>query len=163
MSSLTGNVGGESTELAEFRTEHSENRTEKSEIWHMSAVAEASSLLRRVAEPRPAGDTVKAAINRAARRVSAHLLHPMKASRAEDIWRSEARAIRAEEMDAIRKAAAADRYAEEARDDHARLLDRISRIETALRISDPEFHREQADALRAAAGRVDRSVDRDGE
>lgn len=41
----------------------SENLSEKLE---MSSIAEASDLIRRAAEPRPVGDSVKAAISRAA-------------------------------------------------------------------------------------------------
>lgn len=60
----------------------------------MNAVSEASIRLRRIAEPRPVGDTVKEAINRSARRVSKFLRQsgfgPMTATRAEDLWRQEA-------------------------------------------------------------------------
>lgn len=126
----------------------------------MTAVAEAASLLRSVAEPRPVGDTVKAAITRAAKRVSKHLREPMRPGRAEDIWRGEARIIRAEELDAIRKAADA-RLLQEARREFTQLDARIARLE-ALLVQDPEFHRVEADALRAVAGGADRPVDRGG-
>lgn len=64
----------------------------------MSAVAEASFRLRRLAEPYPAGDRVKAAIQRAAKRAG------LPIQRAENLWYGEARLVRAEEMDAIRQA-----------------------------------------------------------
>jgi hypothetical protein len=122
----------------------------------MNAVAEASTLLRELAGPYPAGDTVKGAINRATRRVSRFL--PMKAGRAEDIWRQEARAIRAEEMDAIRRAASEDRLSREAKDELAAINARISRLE-ALLVSDADFHRDQVDAWRQASRVPGRPVD----
>lgn len=137
-------------------------KSTENEVFLMSAVAEASVLLRKVAEPCPAGDSVKAAINRAARRV-ARFIPPHWAARwhygrAEDIWRQEARGVWAEEMDAIRRAADA-RVAAEARDEHAALMARIARLETAMGLSDAEFAGPQIDALRAATGREDRAVD----
>lgn len=108
----------------------------------MSAVAEASSLLREVAEPRPVGDTVKEAINRAARRVSKFASRPISASRVEDIWRQEARAVRAEEMDAIRKAAEARQQRQieqEDRNEHTRLLQRLAFLEQRMATIDPGF------------------------
>lgn len=76
------------------------------EVFLMSAVAEAATLLRSVAEPCPAGDSVKSAINRAAKRVAKfippHWSSRWLVGRAEDIWRQEARGVWAEEMDAIR-------------------------------------------------------------
>lgn len=124
----------------------------------MSAVAEAAVLLKEIAEPRPAGDTVKGAINRAARRVSKFMLSPMRPGRAEDIWRQEARAIRAEEMDAIRRAAKADRLKEEAKDELAKIDARIARLE-ALLVQDEDFYRGQVDAERSALRRLRGSVD----
>lgn len=143
--------------MSEFHPENSEILPEKLEPPDMTAVAEAASLLRTVAEPRPVGDTVKAAINRAAKRVSKYLREPMRPGRAEDIWRGEARMVRAEELDAIRRAAEA-RLIREARREFTQLDARIARLE-ALLVQDPEFHRVEADALRAVAGRPDRPVD----
>ncbi len=125
----------------------------------MSAVAEASTLLRDIAEPRPVGDSVKLAIGRSARRVSLFLPQPMAFGRAEDIWRREARAIRAEEMDAIRKAAKADRLAQEAKNEFTELKARIARLEAALRIQDEDFHSPSLDALGRVAGETDRTLD----
>lgn len=82
-------------------TEGSEKRSEGS---RMTPIAQASRMMRDLAEPRPVGDTVKAAITRAARAVSSVLQEPMRYGRAEDIWRQEARRIDAAEMDAIRAA-----------------------------------------------------------
>lgn len=83
---------------------HPEGSEKYSEGCRMTTVAQASQLLRDLAEPRPVGDTVKAAITRAARAVSAVRQEPMSYGRAEDIWRREARRIDAAEMDAIRAA-----------------------------------------------------------
>lgn len=136
-------------------------KSETAEIISMTAVAEAGRLLREVAEPVPAGDSVKAAIGRAARRVEkhipAHFASRWHAGRAEDIWRGEARGVWAEEMDAIRRAADA-KAAEEARSELAELDARIARVE-ALLLSDEDFHRPQADAWRAASRRPHRPMD----
>lgn len=134
----------------------------ENEVFLMSAVAEASALLRSLADPRPAGDSVKSAISRAAKRVARfvppHWAHRWHAGRAEDIWRQEARGIWAEEMDAIRRAADA-RAAEGARDEFKEISDRIARLEAAMGVSDEEFHSDQGHAWRASIGRSDRTVD----
>ena len=88
----------------------------------MSAIAEASQLLRIVAEPRPVGDSVKSAITRAARRVGFPI------ARAENIWRQEARRIDASEMDRLR-AVAMQKQEATARDEIAELRARIAKIE----------------------------------
>jgi hypothetical protein len=143
--------------MSEFHTLRSTKRTARKEAV-MSIAAEASSLLRRVAEPRPVGDSVKAAISRAARRVSRFMAHPMTHGRAEDIWRQEARIIRAEEMDAIRKAAADTRLLAEGRDALAQIDARIARLE-ALLLQDEDFHGPQVAAHRAALRGPDRPLD----
>lgn len=121
----------------------------------MSAVAEASVLLRRIAEPRMADDSVKTLIVRAARKVSRFF--PLTPSRAEDIWRREARLIRAEEMDAIRKAAE-DRIVGEVKRERSELETRLARLE-ALLLQDEEFHSPEVAALRQLAGRKDSTLD----
>lgn len=143
--------------MVEFRTEPQGNVTEFAD---MTGVSEASILLRRVAEPRPVGDTVKAAITRAAKRVSKHMRQPMSPSRAEDIWRREARRLDSEEMDAIRAAAKADHKVEEARNALAEFDARIARLE-ALLVQDEDFFRPQVDAAVEALRGPDRPVDRD--
>jgi hypothetical protein len=148
--------------VSEKFTGNSDKDTEGSGVAFMSAVVEASTLLKRAAEPRPVGDNIKAAISRAADRVT-KFMPPKKAmtfSRAEDIWRQEARTIKSEEMDAIRCAAKAQKELLNAARDEWRLLDeRIKRIEQALLVSDPDFARPHVDALRAATGRADRALD----
>jgi hypothetical protein len=66
---------------------------------HASSIAEAQTLVRRCAEPRPAGDLVKAAIRRASQRLE------IPFSRIRDIWYGDARRIDAEEMDRLRRGA----------------------------------------------------------
>ena len=66
---------------------------------HASSIDEAQTLIRQCAEPRPAGDPVKAAI----RRASLKLQMPFVRVRA--IWYGEARRIDSEEMDRLRRGA----------------------------------------------------------
>ncbi|MFC6792720.1 hypothetical protein ACFQE0_26070 [Methylobacterium komagatae] len=89
--------------MSETRTEHSEK---SSEGFRLMPTDVASRLLHEIAEPRPVGDTVKAAITRAANAMNQFLPKERRVSygRAEDIWRREARRIDAAEMDAIRSA-----------------------------------------------------------
>ena len=61
-----------------------------------SSINEAKALVRRCAEPRPAGDQVKAAVLRASRRLK------LPFSRTKDIWYGDAQRIDAEEMDRLR-------------------------------------------------------------
>src|SRR3984957_13557912 len=66
---------------------------------YASSIDEAQTLVRRCAEPRPAGDQVKAAIRRASQRLE------IPFSRTRDIWYGDARRIDAEEMDRLRHGA----------------------------------------------------------
>ena len=95
-----------------------------SERSEMSSVTEALTLIRRAAEPRPVGDSVKAAIRRAAYRLG------LSFARCKAIWYGEARRIEAHEMDALRNLAA-----------------RYARIAETLRHQDEDFYRAQADAF----------------
>lgn len=115
--------------MSEFSSERSE----------MSSVAEASLLVRKVAEPRPVGDKVKSAIRRAAQRLG------WPFSRTKDIWYEDARRIDAHEMDALRG-----------------LAERYANIAATLRYQDEDFHRTQADALEYFANRLG-GVDRTGD
>lgn len=132
--------------------------TEKSER-PMSGVAEAAMLLQTIAgsPERP----VKAAIARAALRVSNFLAPPMSYGRAEDIWRQEARLIRSEEMDAIRAAAAERRRKEEAGRNAAKELASLYLgVAERLRQIDEDFHGHEIARLQRTAralGAVDRA------
>lgn len=74
-------------------TERSKNPLDSSEI------DEARNLVQRCAEPRPVGDSVKAAINRASKRLG------FSNTRTTDIWYGNARRIDAREMDQLRNCA----------------------------------------------------------
>lgn len=129
-------------------------RREKSE---MSTLAEASMLVRTLAEPRPAGgDSVKAAVQRAARK-----LHGWTANRVQDVWDADPRVrISADEMDRLRAAARRDRQEEsEAHDAFQLVLARLDRIEALLK-ADQDAVR-QVDAEVGSRVRVaDRAMDR---
>jgi hypothetical protein len=64
-----------------------------------TSIDEAQALVRRCAEPRPAGDLVKAAIRRASQRLE------IPFSRTRDIWYGDARRIDSGEMDRLRRRA----------------------------------------------------------
>jgi hypothetical protein len=66
---------------------------------YASSIDEAQILVRRCAEPRPAGDQVKAAVRRASQRLG------IPFSRVRDIWYGDARRIDADEMDKLRQEA----------------------------------------------------------
>jgi lipopolysaccharide/colanic/teichoic acid biosynthesis glycosyltransferase len=66
---------------------------------YASSIDEAQILVRRCAEPRPAGDQVKAAVRRASQRLG------IPFSRVRDIWYGDARRIDADEMDMLRQEA----------------------------------------------------------
>ena len=66
---------------------------------YASSIDEAQILVRRCAEPRPAGDQVKAAVRRASQRLD------IPFSRVRDIWYGDARRINADEMDQLRREA----------------------------------------------------------
>src|SRR6202035_5946650 len=66
---------------------------------YASSIDEAQTLVRRCAEPRPAGDLVKAAVRRASQQLG------IPFSRTRDIWYADARRIDAEEMDRLRRGA----------------------------------------------------------
>jgi hypothetical protein len=107
-----------------------------------SEFAEAAELVRQAAEPRPVGDSVKAAIRRAANKLG------WPHSRVKNVWYREARRIDAHEMDALRG-----------------LAQRYANIATTLRHQDEDFHRAQADLLEHFArrlGGVARTGNREG-
>lgn len=108
----------------------------------LGAAAEA---LRELAEPRPGGEFVKEAINRAAKRAGFQFW------RASDLWYGKAR--RLEEFEADQLADALDKKRrEDARNELRNLKLRIVALEARLAQSDPDFHRADIDALRFAAG-----------
>lgn len=134
-----------------------EKSSKNSGISFVSAIAEASFRLRRIAEPRPVGDRVKAAIDRAAKRVG------LPTQRVENLWYGEARVVKAEEMDAIRRTDEARQLKERtARDQAAELGALFAGVAERLRQIDPDFHRDNVASLLDAAGALgamDRAVD----
>jgi hypothetical protein len=105
------------------------NRFDKaSEKSAMSSVAEASVLVRAVAEPRPVGDSVKAAISRAAARLG------FAYGRTREIWYRNARRIEAAEMDRLRHRA--DQLATQ------NAINNLASLHSRLSQSDEAFHRE---------------------
>jgi len=71
-------------------------RSENPSPVYASTLEEAQALVRKCAEPRPAGDQVKAAILRASRRLG------LPFTRTKDLWYGDARRIDAKEMDGLR-------------------------------------------------------------
>jgi hypothetical protein len=144
------------TNVAEEPSGKMEKSSKNSGISFVSAVAEAAFRLRRIAEPRPVGDRVKAAIDRAAKRVG------LPTQRVENLWYGEARIVKAEEMDAIRRADDARQAKEQsAREQAAELGSLFAGVAERLRQIDPDFYRDNVAALLDAAGAlgaVDRAV-----
>ncbi len=134
------------TNIVEELSKVLEKSSKNSGIRCVSAVAEAAFRLRRIAEPRPVGDRVKAAIYRAAKRVG------RPTQRVEHLWYGEARLVKAEEMDAIRRVDEA-RLAKEqsAREQAAELGALFSGIAERLRTIDPDFHRDDVATFLDAA------------
>lgn len=96
----------------------------------MNAASEAADLMRLLAEPAVPGESVKAAINRAARRAG------LSAGLGKRLWYGEARRIDADTMDQLRERAARDNEAlTKARDARQAMHERLLRIEAALGFS----------------------------
>lgn len=102
----------------------------------MSSVSEASELIRRIAGPREAGESIKAAIVKTARRLG------FSYSRTRDIWYGNARRIDANEMDALRE--------REARLDRDRAIAAVVVIRERLVSTDEDFHGPTVAALDGA-------------
>lgn len=139
---------------------YTEGSEKYSEGGRMTTIEQASSLLQEIAEPRPVGDTVKAAITRAAKAVNAFLSEPETLSygRAEDIWRCEARRLDAHEADAIRAAhERRDRALRAELREAALLADRLERLAArAVPFDDPALDAE----IRAASHQARRAARR---
>lgn len=108
----------------------------------VSALQEASSLVRRIAEPVPAGDSVKAAIGRASRRLNWGFC------RVRSLWYADPRTkVSGDELNQLRRVA---RKAA----GHDELGQRIARLEAWAARTDPEFFGPSVDALRSAYERI---------
>jgi len=125
----------------------------------MSALAESQSLIRRVAEPCPAGDSVKAAIGRAARRLR------WSYTRARAFWYADDRIkVSADEINQLRTAA----KQQAAGTVNHEVLARLEAVENMLRAlasrlpQDQDFYGAQADQIRNAARDVGRAYRPEG-
>lgn len=118
------------------------------------AVLEFARLMRRAAEPATPGELVSCAINRAARKLG------ISRSLAKGYWYGERRRVPADLMDKARSIAS-EPVVGRARNDLEEFDRRLARLE-ALLLADEDFHRGSVDALRALAGRPDRTLDGDG-
>lgn len=107
----------------------------------MGVASEASILVRQIAEPRPVGDSVKAAINRASRRLG------FGYRRTKTIWYGEASRISAEEIDALRKEAERRNVEQVARAEAIVVIDRMVALRSAMAAADENFHKPLLDAL----------------
>ncbi len=129
-----------------------------SESNRVSVLVEAQGLVRSLAEPRPAGDKIKEALRRAARK-----LPQWSPNRVRDVWNADERVrVRAEELEELRVAARVTKEERAAGHELAELRNRIGRLERLLVSTDPDFHRENLAGLREQArglGGADRSVD----
>lgn len=117
-----------------------------SENSEMSDVALAQSLIRRAAEPIPAGEMIGAQVRRVARKLR------WTPTRARAVWYGEARRIDAGELIELETAAGL-RKARHAYQENARLL---ARLEALLAEEAPSGGRGVAAVLREVAGQVDR-------
>ncbi len=111
----------------------------------MNAVAEASTLMRVLAEPAQAGEGVKAAIRRAALRAG------VNTGLGKRLWYGEARRIDSDIMDRLRHAAGDTQQLEEALAARRSLLARLAACEAALGLHDPH---ETSEVDHDASGRA---------
>jgi hypothetical protein len=106
----------------------------------MAAVTEAASLMRALAEPASPGESVKAAISRAARKAG------IPASLGKRLWYGEARRIDADTMDQLRERAARDtEILGEALIARKTLLARLAACEAALGLQNADADRSMGD------------------
>ncbi|SDQ98994.1 hypothetical protein SAMN05519103_00325 [Rhizobiales bacterium GAS113] len=141
----------------------------------MSDITMAGGLLDDIAAPRGARESYKAVLHRVTRAVNAvgaklNIIEaPIPSNRLDDIWRREARFVRAYEMRAL-EAAREAKLLGEARDVRNSVLARIEALEARLAAGDQDFHRDQIAALRGSilgapatgsvgAGRRDSALD----
>lgn len=106
------------------------------------STAVAQELIRKVASPREPGESVKASIGKAARRLS------WTWNRAKDVWYGDGRIkISADELAQLRTKA---QTKEAVGND---IVARIERLEALMLSTDAEFYSEQISHLRSLAGR----------
>lgn len=122
----------------------------------MSAIAEASFLIRRIAGPRQADESVKLTMRRTARRLAG-----WSANRVKDLWYADPRVkVSGDELLQLRAVARSNE--DKARDEYRELNQRIARLEARLLATDADFYGPDIAALRGSigvAGRKDRAGD----
>jgi hypothetical protein len=116
---------------------------------YASSIEEASALIRQCAEPRPAGDQVKAAVRRASRRLE------LPFSRTRDIWYGDAWRIDAREMDRLRQAAS--------RTEFTNAIACIETLRNQMLASRSDAARQVVAGLNAALCALGRKVNKSGE
>lgn len=105
-----------------------------------SEISDAMRMVRIAAEPRQVDDSIKAAINRAAR-----VLH-WTPTRTRDIWYGVARRIGVIEMDALR-ALERSKIESDGAAERRRHLEQLAVLRTRLQHRDADFHRDEIAAL----------------
>jgi hypothetical protein len=98
-----------------------------------SDISDAMRLLRIAAEPRPVGDSVKAAVSRVARAFK------WSPSRTRDLWYGTARRVEVHEMDALRDLER-ERDAADFITERRRNLEQVAVLRTRLHMRDADFH-----------------------
>lgn len=146
--------------MSDKPSEKSDNRSENSERSPMSSAAEMTTLIRTVASPAMPGESVKAVIARAARRLG------FTYSRTRGLYYGEARRIDAREIDRAREVArereATDRaIAQEAANEYKKMGERIARLEAIL-LQDAHRYGTLVDEGVVSARADDCAVDRRG-
>lgn len=128
---MHGLLGQHASARADFVSEKSDDS---------SGISDAMRIVQLAAEPRPVGDSVKAAVGRAARRLG------WSYTRTRDVWYGDARRIDVKEMDALREI---ERRRDEAanRAEWRRRLEQLAVLRTRLHMRDPEFHSQDIAAL----------------
>lgn len=123
----------------------------------MSALVEASTIVRQLADPATAGYCVKAAINSAFNRLRKfNWTH----NRVRDVWYARSKvSITADELTQLRRAARLAKDEQEAGNEVRELRERLARLESILISADSEFHRETIEAIRINHARLRGVVD----
>lgn len=122
----------------------------------MSAMAEASGLLRQIAGPGEPGELKKVAFARVLRRLRGA---SWTYNRVRDLWRQEPRArVSAEELNELRRVARAKAdHDKSIADDLARRVDAIEGVLFALAQQDAEFVGQMLNSLRSSVGALRRA------
>ena len=123
----------------------------------MSALVEASTIVRQLADPATAGYCVKAAINSAFNRLRKF---NWTYNRVRDVWYARDKvSITADELTQLRRAARLAKDEQEAGNELSELRSRLARLESILQGVDAEFHSETLAAIRFNHARLGNVVD----